>query len=372
MAWDIEPWTPSATNDEADELATSNDDVIDVPWQPVGTDSDDTLEPSDFDEVLEPSNSGRGWHGTWTQTEVESVPVANAEPEFIDAPFTWLTPEPEKAPVKWGAGWFGSNASDDTENDEMERYTAAHLQSEPETYDGYWQPVGEHAALENPYLRSTDDFFRNVETGENESQRSSNPFVGFWSQTTAATSQASDAWRVGTNDTKSGTTQRNRAADKAHTQPREATRNGTGGGAPSKTATASASGSGRPSAMLEGGNATTKSYGWYFITEDDPDEDPDVHALRHWYFLYEYGDGFEEWEEKKFHEWMQSLSTSQYQLYVEAGNVLMDEALVDNLKDGALKTAYLSMRLEGDSPDSERNDLLGRISAGIWRGLGGW
>jgi len=121
--------------------------------------------------------------------------------------------------------------------------------------------------------------------------------------------------------------------------------------------------------MQSGGGGSQPDYGWYFIAQDDPREDADIHALRHWYFTYEFHDGNEEWPEKDFHAWVQSLKGADYRLYVDAGKQVMDNELVDNLKPGTLKTAYLSMRLEGDSPDSERNDLLGRVSAAFLRGF---
>ena len=47
-----------------------------------------------------------------------------------------------------------------------------------------------------------------------------------------------------------------------------------------------------------------------------------------------------------------ALKGNEYRLYVSAGEAIMENELVDNLKDGQLKTAYMNMRLAGDSPDS--------------------
>lgn len=381
-----------ATDDDSNDLATTSEpDVIDAAWSPVEADddySDYQLEPS-FSDVDFDSDSGGGWRGGWMQQPADSNPVAYAEPEpdVIDTPFTFLEPEPDKYPVKrqgiWHGGWFGGNDSDDDTTDtEIERYTAARLQSD-EVLEASWQPTGERKVLENPYLRSTDDFFRNVETGENEPAPSNNPFVGFWAQTTAATSQAADAWHDATTDTKttsktkskqttrsgSKSKQNNRNSPRDATSPQTHTSNPLSAPTTTKTTYQDSKGV-KPSDRGKGG--ADKDYPWYYLAYPDPREPEDIQYLRYWYLLYEYSDGIPEWDDVKFQQWAASLKGADRDLYVKAGQQIADNELYEQLQGGTLKTAFESMRLEGDDGQSALKDPVGHFSAMILRGFSRW
>lgn len=340
MAWELEPWQPADDIAQDTGAQDTGEDVIDVAYRHVD-------EPS-----LEPVQES-AWGSSWN-----SAPVAYADnladaPDVRDASFSFLEPDESQLPVRssgWGLRWQDGrnsrNSRDSTDGDsrdsDIERYTAASFTSDPEP--AYWQAVGERDAL-------PDD------TG-------AMPTADFWAQTTAATSQVTDTFT----DARSNTQRRNQTRHKSRAQEQLDTY--TPPKQPSGHSTPTRYGRPGSSVAISGeGGTGQKDYGWYFIAEDDPREDADIHALRHWYFLYEFGDGFEEWDEAKFHAWVDSLKGGDYELFVNAGREVMDNQVLDNLKSGTLKTAYLNMRLEGDSPDSERHDALGRVAAWLLRGF---
>ena len=365
MAWDIERWDASTELAETDDTNGFENEVIDASWSYVEPEPSYEMQP-------EPEPSRHSWN----------TPVGYEEPDVIDTPFAFLEPDESQYPVKKNTWGWGNDDKQTTQ--EIERYTSAWLtEDEPEVQDADYTYIDpETRGIENPYRRSTDDFFRTVEVGENEPQRSWNPFADFWGETTAATSQASNTWQ----SNKSGN-KRDTRADSSHdpkwdsyadeyakqrSKPREdtspRTSNKSGSSPPSGLSTKYQDSKGvKPS--LRGKGGADKDYPWYYLAYPDPRESEDIQYLRYWYLLYEYSDGIPEWDDIKFQQWAASLKGADRDLYIRAGQQIADNELIDNLKNGDLKTAYQSMRLEGDDGEPAYKDPVGHMAAWFLRGF---
>jgi hypothetical protein len=409
MAWDMEKWQPSNELAETDDTSAFDEpEIVDADWSYVEPEPaydvaeyevDDDYDNYALQPEPEPQQNGWGWGGSLVEYE---------EPSVVDVPFSFLQPDESQLPVKRSSwGWGGSTSNeiepyeDDTTSEEIERYTSAWFESDPDTVDADYEYIDpETRGLENPYQRSTDDFFRTVEVGENpEPAPSFNPFAGFFGQ--SSTSQKNDTWQGSSNKTSSNSKpkQRNDSSVRSHASTHQSTGSFTGSStnnatgsatgsstsnrtrnhtqpqtqtraplsAPNKTQTIHPQKGVKPSDRGKGG--ADKDYPWYFLAYPDPREDEDVQYLRYWYLFQQYSEGVVEWDEPKFHDWIASLKGADRDLYVDAGKQVADQEVFDQLQDGTLKKAMTSMRLEGDDGAPAYKDPVGHFSAWVLRGF---
>jgi len=250
-------------------------DVIDVPFEPINDVNDD------YNGYLQPDNN---------DTEPYNGYLAYADDDIQDTPFTFIEPDVDQYPVPY----------QQTQSYDMERYTSAYMNSEPETITADYQYV------------------KRAELTDNEQQT----YADWYAQQKTATDTSLATYQATNLAAYEQTTPQDAILAREHLQHQTQTAPNIPTNSPASTQTAY--GSASTSVSVDGQGGSIPGYPFWFQRYKSPNESDEVWHLRHLWFQKHWDSGSAEFPEKEFHYWFRSLRPWERGMFAAAGKQIYE------------------------------------------------